>query len=380
MSVKTSRFDNIDILRGVVMVLMCIDHTIHYTLFSASDPMLLEETSGWIYLFRILSHTNAPAFIFCAGLSIGISGAKRSNKGEMSRFLLLRGALLCLLECTLVSWGWSFNPLYNVIYLQVIWAIGLSMILMAGVIYLRRWMILTISIAILSLHNLFQGVAFPQDSIMHYLWSFLLQRNMLTVCGDFSLYVLYPVLTTFAIMAFGYWMSTSYTNKESADRRRILWYVTAIMVVIFLSTRLLGYGDPKPLEWDNFALSLINVTKYPFSLNFTTLYLSFTTAFLAITEGRSFSKENFLGVIGRSPMIFYILHVYIIHAIVLGYILVLGYPLDLTTTQGGIPANFGIPLWWIAWVVPLTVAVLIGVCRKFYALKRGGKYRWTRYI
>lgn len=119
MNVKTSRFDNIDILRGVVMILMCIDHTIHYTFSSASDPMVLEETSGWIYFFRILSHTIAPAFILTAGISVGISGAMRT-KGEMALFLLSRGLLLCLLECTLVSWGWSFNPLYNVIYLQVI--------------------------------------------------------------------------------------------------------------------------------------------------------------------------------------------------------------------------------------------------------------------
>lgn len=162
--------------------------------------------------------------------------------------------------------------------------------------------------------------------------------------------------------------------------QRVLWRTTAIMIVIFLVTRLLGYGDSKPLDWDNFVLSLINVTKYPFSLNFTTLYLSLTTAFLAITEGRNFSKENFLAALGRAPMIFYLLHVYVIHTIVLIYILLLGYPLDLFTTQGGIPANFGIPLWWIVWIVPLTVVMLLGICRKFYTLKRSRKYRWTRYI
>lgn len=378
------RFQNIDILRGIVMIIMCIDHARDYTGLFPMDPMTLEDTPFWLYILRILAHLCAPTFILLAGISAAIVGCKK-DKNKLSSFLLTRGFILCLLEVTLVNWGWSFNPLYSTIYLQVIWAIGISMIALAALIRLRKFLIFSICSSIIVFHNLFDGVAFSEGTVMHYIWSFLIQKNLLPIGDYFMVRTTYPILPVVAIMGLGYLVGGWYVNLDSDKRRRNLWISSILTLSIFVITRLIfKYGDPYDVDCigdiSNYIMSAINLTKYPMSFNFIMLYISVTMAILAATEGRSYKNVNFLIILGKTPMFFYIAHLYVLHLVIISYLLINGYRIDLVSYLGGVPTGVGFPAWWLLWVVPFTIVVLILPCRYYYKLKQSKKYKWTNYI
>lgn len=374
------RFDNIDILRGVVMIIMCIDHARDYTGIFPADPMLLEQTPLWLYLLRILAHFCAPTFILLSGISLGISG-ERTSKQALSHYLLTRGAVLVFLELTLVNWGWSFNPLYGVVYLQIIWAIGISMMIMAAAIHLRRKAILALSLLILFGHNLFGEVSFGEGTPQHYLWSFFMQKNMLPVFEGLTVRTTYPVLPVLAVMMFGYCLSNFYTRLDSLARRKKLLLLGGGMFVLFLILRLVvGYGDSAQVEWEHWGKSTFNLTKYPLSLNFVLCYLSLPLLYLSLSDMHQYSHSNIFISLGRCPMFFYIFHLYLLHIIILLYLLYDGYVLDFTASLGGVPAEVGFPAWWLLWVIPLVVGLLILPCRAYYKLRKSGRYKWMRYI
>ncbi len=374
------RFDNIDLLRGLVMFLMCIDHAIHTTGISLKDPMIISETPTWLFVLRIFSHLCAPTFILLAGISIGISGAKKDKK-ELSWFLFTRGFVLCILELTIVNWGWSFNPFFGIYFLQVIWAIGIGMMAMAILIHLNRWNIFGVSVTILALHNLVDDVRFEENSVVHYVWSFLLQMNRLPIVEDLMVRTTYPVLPVIAVMALGYWMSTWFTQVQSSKRKRKLLTMSLVMFILFIFTRLIiGYGDSKPYESEYFIKSIFNLTKYPLSLNFVLLYLSISIAILAITENKHFKDSNVLMALGKAPMLFYILHLYVLHTIVLICVAYSGYAIDMYASFGGVPAGFALPAWSLFLTVPFTILILLPSCKSYYKLKQTRKYKWTSYI
>ncbi len=375
------RLENIDVLRGIVMVLMCFDHARDYTGIMPSDPMDLATTPYWVYVLRILAHFCAPAFIFLSGLSILLS-SENKDKSDVSKKLLIRGAILCLLEVTLVNFGWSFNLFYGVIFLQIIWAIGISMIFMAGMIHLPRWAIFTVGAGIIALHNIFGGVHFGDCAPLHYGWSFILQKNMLPIGSDFAVRTTYPVLPVFAIMAIGYcagkWFSADY---DAQKRKSNLFISSGVMLALFFVFRaFVGYGDPHPIDKDNFWMSLFNVTKYPISFNFAMMTLPFTTLFLALTDGRKFSLKNPFLTLGRVPMFFYITHLYVLHLIILTYLFFSPHTINFSDSFGGVPLGAGFPAWWLIWVIPFTVAVLLFPCREYHKLKQSRRFRWTQYI
>ena len=362
------------------MVLMCIDHARDYTGLFPTDPMSLAETPFWLYLLRILSHLCAPTFIFLAGISMGISG-ERKSKRELSVYLITRGAVLCLLELTLVNWGWSFNPLYGTLYLQVIWAIGVSMIAMGALIHLGRRALFLFALTVLFTHNLFSSVRFETNTLAHYLWSFLLQKNLLPLGDALQVRTTYPILPVLSVMCLGYWVSAWYTTQDSKSRSRKLLIMAISMIGMLLLCRLvLNYGDTQAIEWGQFARSFANLTKYPLSLDFVLLYLSFPILFLALSDQCHFGKSNPLMMIGQVPMFFYILHLYVLHCIILLYLIYKGFSLDFNTSLGAVPANVGFPAWWLWWVVPLTVLLLLLPCKYYSRIKQSKKYPFTKYI
>lgn len=150
----------------------CIDHARDYTHYHPTDPMVLEDTSFAVYILRILAHFCALIFILLAGISARLSGSRKSPN-QLSVFLLTRGLVLCLLEITLVNWAWSFNPAYKMIYLQVIWAIGIAMIAMSFLVYMKDKYILLLAVIIIAGHNLFDHVTFHDNTCEHYAWSLM---------------------------------------------------------------------------------------------------------------------------------------------------------------------------------------------------------------
>lgn len=378
------RLRNIDLLRGIVMVIMCIDHARDYTLFHPADPMDLSNTSLIVYVLRILAHFCAPTFILLAGISARLSG-KRRTRQELSSFLLTRGAILCLLEFTLVNWAWSFNPFYKVTYLQVIWAIGISMIVLSQLVRLREIYIFMIAIILISCHNLLDGLQFAEGTPLFYIWSFLEQKNMLAITSHWSVRTTYPLIPVIGVMALGYVAGKLYTEYTPEKRSRYLKMAGFTCFGLFILFRIIiGYGDPHAVEWNNspeyVLLSIFNVTKYPLSFNFLMMTLTGSFLFLGFTDGKSYSEKNMFVNLGQVPMFFYILHIYVLHLIALIILVCDGIKPDLINNLGGMPLDWGFPLWYLIWIVPTTVLILLPLCRKYHQLKISKKYKWTNYI
>lgn len=379
------RLRNIDILRGIVMVLMCIDHARDYTIYHPADPMVLESTPFIVYIFRFFAHFCAPAFILLAGISAKLSGRKKTKK-ELSKYLLTRGLILCLLELTLVNWAWSFNPTYKMIYLQVIWAIGISMIALSALIYLKDRYIFMISTLVIVGHNLFDKVSFHEGTFMYYIWSFLLQKNVLPVTEFLSVRTTYPFLPVIAVMGLGYVIARFYTEK-SRDYRKKIFLISGIslLVIFFLLRLVVGYGDPFGWQiYDNHfftVMSVFNVTKYPFSLQFLLMTFGVCFIYLSLTDGKmQSSKVSLFESIGSTPMFFYILHIYVLHTLALIAMVFDGVSLNFNRYLGGIPYNLGVPMWYMWLMVAVTVVGLYVLCKKYLKLKQSKKYKWTSYI
>lgn len=376
------RLTNIDMLRGIVMILMCVDHARDYTIYHPDDPMVLAETPFSVWLLRVLAHFCAPTFIFLAGISAWMSGQRRT-KSEMSAFLLTRGAILCLLEVTLVNWGWSFNPGFHIVYLQVIWAIGIAMICMAALVHLSRPVLAAGCAAVLLFHNLFSGISFSENSVMFYIWSFLFQKNLLPLWDGFMVRTTYPVVPVIALMGLGYCAGMWYTHLDHTTRKRYLRNTALAMLAAFAIFRaVLGYGDPYPVEGNGntmtWLMSVMNTTKYPLSLDFVLLYLSVPMLVLSLTDGKE--VHGVTVALGRVPMFFYILHLYVLHSIILVWLAFHGEVIDFSSNLGGVSPETGYPMWFLWFVIPFTVAVLYLPCRWYHGLKKSKKYRITDFI
>lgn len=382
MSTPSVRLTNIDMLRGIVMILMCIDHARDYTLFHPSDPMILSATPFSVWLLRVLAHFCAPTFIFLAGISIWMAG-RRKEKADLSSFLFVRGAILCLLEITFVNWAWSFNPCFHTIYLQIIWAMGISMMAMGALIHLPRHLLAGGCMAVLLLHNLFDSVRFEENSFMFYLWSLLIQKNLLPLGEHLMARTTYPVLPVIALMGLGYAVGKWYTHLDAATRKKNLRYTAFAMLGLFVLFRLvIGYGDSSPVETGKGALtyfmSSLNTTKYPLSLDFILLYLSIPVLILSVTDGKEI--KGITVTLGRVPMFFYILHIYLLHAIILLWLVGQGEEINLSRNLGGVAATTGYPMEFLWLVIPFTVAVLYIPCKWYYGIRKKKRYAITKYL
>jgi uncharacterized membrane protein len=265
------RVQSIDVLRGAVIVLMILDHArtfLHESEY-AYNPLDPAHTTWLIYVTRWITHLCAPTFVFLAGVSIWIRKARGANRSALSGFLVKRGAWLVFLELTVISFGLSFQIPYT-LDLQVIWAIGISMIVLAALSGLPRWAVLTLGVAIVAGHNTLD--AFRPD-MGHWpgdLWGLVYEPGALTYEGDVWGVKLYPVLPWVGVMALGYGLGPLLLDSSVEGDRRLLALGSA-MVLTFLLLRATGlYGDPHP--WSSqpeiapSVMTFFNVTKYPPSL------------------------------------------------------------------------------------------------------------------
>lgn len=309
------RIESIDLLRGVVMVIMVLDHVRDYfhadvTVF---DPNDLAHTNTLLFFTRWITHFCAPVFVFLAGTSAFLSGQRKTKK-ELSLFLLKRGLWLVLVEVTIINFGWSFNIRQPFTGLQVIWALGISMICLAGLIFLQKRIILLLGMFIVAGHNLLDGVHYDRV-----IWSVLHEPKVYRLDETHLIRITYPVLPWIGIMALGYCFGSLYAkNTEATKRRKILWQLGLSAIILFLVVRFMNlYGDPVPRSqqkspWFTF-LSFLNTTKYPPSLLYTLMTLGPSFLFLALTEKTTGKLAKPVIRIGRVPMFFYILHIYFIH-------------------------------------------------------------------
>ena len=310
-----SRVNSIDLLRGLVMIIMALDHTRDYfhgdSMFF--NPTDLEKTNVVLFFTRWITHFCAPVFVFLAGTGAFLSG-QRKTKNELSYFLLTRGLWMIFIEIFITGFGWGFNIQFPFTGLQVLWALGVSMIVLAGLIHLPFKAILAIGILIVLGHNVLDR--FHSES---FLWSALHETRIFRLNENHNFRIAYPVLPWIGIMALGYCFGTLYKKGVPHSlRKKWLLILGSSAILLFIILRLTNlYGDPSPWSQqgsETFTiLSFLNTTKYPPSLLFTVMTLGPAMIFLAFTE--NVSRRLTMPVIhfGRVPMFFYIAHIYLIH-------------------------------------------------------------------
>jgi uncharacterized membrane protein len=357
---EKQRFYNIDILRGLVMVLMVIDHTQEYQAGPGrglvTDPMNLAITPGLVYFWRILAHFCAPTFALLMGMSAYLS---RASQGRM----FWRGVMLLGLEATVMNWAWTFNPLWHRYFFQVIAALGCGLIALAGVSRLGLRVVGILGVVLVFGHNLLDGIGFAAGTWQHYVWSILHVKNVLPLWGGFEFRTTYPILPVvglaFCGYALGMWM----------EEKRRLWKLGVLVSGLFIVLRATGiYGDPH--AWDGSLASFFNVTKYPLSLQF--MLMTLGPALLLLDWLRD-KRQGWLEQLGRTPMFFYVAHLVLLHAAALMVGVLLGGKIDLATRFGGVPDVVHFPVWATAgWALAATT-LLWPVCRAYEQWRQRGR-------
>lgn len=377
----TGRLLSIDALRGLVILFMLLDHVRETFLLhrQVSDPMDIASTEPALFFSRTLAHLCAPVFVLLTGLSAWFYGEKYAGKADVSAFLFKRGLFLVALEFTLVNFAWTFQLPPSVIYLQVIWAIGLSMIALALLVWLPRALLLTLSLAIIAGHNLLDTLHFPVESALHVPWAILHDRGWIEISDTLRLRTSYPLLPWIGVIGLGYALGPWFARgMDAAVRQRRLLIAGVAGLLGFMVLRLInGYGEEPWAISDSLVqtlMSFFNITKYPPSLLFIALTVSVgLLLLLAFERVQSRRWIVWLTVFGSAPMFFYLLHLYVLKVLYLIGVALFG------LNQGN---YFGFSTVTAVWLAAVILAVvLFPAVRWFSVLKaRRRDISWLKYL
>jgi uncharacterized membrane protein len=308
---EQGRIASIDVLRGLVVALMALDHTRDFFGTDGFNPRDVAESA--LFLTRWMTHLCAPTFIFLAGMSAFLYGRGRSV-GETSRFLLVRGLWLIVIEFTIVRFGWTFElDFFRENTAGVIFVIGASMVALAGLIWLPRWAIAALALVMIAGHNLSDGIRAEQLGQGGGLWHVLHQPGLVRLGGYVKLFVLYPLVPWIGVMAAGYALGPV-MQREPDARQRLLFGLGAAVTLGFVLLRASNlYGDPAPwigqATWLSTALSFLNCEKYPPSLLYLMMTLGPALMLLAAFEHARGGWARVLATFGQVPFFFYVVHI-----------------------------------------------------------------------
>ncbi len=366
------------------MVLMALDHTRDFFGNSGGNPRDVAEPA--LFLTRWITHYCAPTFIFLAGLSAFLYGARGRSTGEVSRYLATRGLLLVVLEFTLIRMGWTLAPFGVSFVGGVIWAIGMSMIALAVLIHLPRAALIAVALAMIAGHNLLDGVRAEMLGDLGWLWTVLHQPGLLQLGGGATLYVLYPLVPWIGVMAAGYAFGPLF-QRDARSRSRILTALGGGLLLGFVLLRASNlYGDPAPWQAQESTLatvlSFINCEKYPPSLLYLMMTLGPSLLLLAAFENVHGRLAGWITVFGRVPLFYYVTHLYLIHLLA-GVMVLIVYRDDLSWLSNSPPqkpADYGLSLPGVYATWLGVVTLLYPACRWFAALKQRRREWWWSYL
>jgi uncharacterized membrane protein len=379
------------------MVIMALDHTREFFSNYGGNPTAAATAPGIIFFTRWITHLCAPAFVFLAGTSIYLQSL-RKPRPQLSSFLVARGLWLMVLELVVVSSMLTFHPSVHLLFLQVIWVTGLSMILMAALIYLPLWAVAFFGAALVLVHNAFDWVSpTAMSPVAATIWRLLHVPGVLVPPASGNLWLnLYPLIPWPGIMALGF-VFGSFLQSPSFQRRRAMLSLALGSVVVFALLRWTNlYGDP--LHWkhqvsaERTFMSFLDVQKYPPSLLFTLVTLGISLCFMAAFEtwqsrDRLKPLRSILSVYGRVPFFYYVLHFTTIHLAALLTTAALGLDwrwwLKLPPAGGifaGQPPGYGfsLPVVYLVWLAIVTFCYF--PCRWFAGLKQRNKSPWLSYL
>lgn len=379
-----SRIEAIDVLRGLVMVIMALDHTREYVHLGSqgidvTDPA---QASPILYATRWITHLCAPTFVMLSGLSIYLRRASGAAPAALGGFLVSRGLWLILLEATVISLAFTFHP--GFVFLQVIWVIGASMILLAALIRLPAAAVLALGCAIIVGHNLLDGI--DPKTLGGFAPVFAALHGSFTPFrwGPVQGVLVYSLLAWAGVMFFGYGLGPVF-RMERGRRDSILIALGLSMVAAFVALRFYNhYGDPVPRTVQPTAaralMSFMRVSKYPPSLDYVLVTLGPMLALLPLLDRWKGKAMGVLRTYGRVPFFYYVLHLYLIHAIAVAIGLAQGYPASAFTDPVNLPKGFGLSLAaaYAIWIG--VVAALYPICRWFEGVRQRRHDWWLSYL
>jgi uncharacterized membrane protein len=369
------RIASIDVARGLVMLLMTVDHAreTFYLQHQVGDPMDVASTSPALFFTRLAAHFCAPLFVFLTGLSAWLYAHPAAGARDPTGFLVKRGLLLIALEIVVINFAWTGTFAPAILYLQVMWAIGLAMLALALLHRLPLAFLALLGLAIVGGHNALAGVTFEAGSLQALAWTILEQRGFLTD-GALRVKISYPVLAWSGVILLGYACGPLFARGSPPARRR--WLITAgtlCLASLAVLRTVNGYGEPVPwapqADLLHGVMAALNFTKYPPSLDFLLLTLGGGMLALVALEERDNAFTRIAGVYGGAPLFYYILHLYLL--LVAGKIAA---------------AAIGVARWdvadvWQVWLIAaLVAAALYWPVRRFGQYKRTSGKAWVKYL
>ncbi len=379
---EKSRISSVDIARGIIMVIMALDHTRDYfhndaLLFNPTD---LTKTNVYLFFTRFITHFCAPTFVLLSGVSISISRERKTTK-QLSVYLLTRGLWLIVLDWTLMRFLMIFNLYYDMTILTVLWVIGLAMVCMSALVFLAdRWLLILALIVVFVIGPL--NLAIPG----------LTTLAVIPLSTSSNLIIAYPLAAWLAVMMIGYVLGSLYKKDfDPVKRQRILLIAGSVSIVSFIILRWINiYGDPNPWSPQSTSmftfLSFLNVTKNPLSMLFTMMALGVTFILLALLDNVKSALLKPFHVFGRVPLFYFLLHFLVIHtgAIIL-FMIKTGKSFSeldfhFSKSFGGITSEggFSLPGVYVAWII--LIFILYPICKWYDQYKTTHKQGWLSYL
>jgi uncharacterized membrane protein len=381
---RPARLPSLDTLRGLVMSLMVLDHARDFFFGLTPRPTDLATTTVPLFLTRWITHFCAPVFVFLAGTSARLY-ARRHGAAAASRFLLVRGLGLVALELTVVRLGWIPDLGYHFTVVQVIWALGWSMVALAGLGRLPAPALAAVGAVVVAGHDLLDGVRASALGPAAPLWIVLHQPGFLEPVPGHRFFVSYSLIPWVGVMALGHVFGGLY-GRPADERRRLMNRIGLAAAAAFVVLRLANrYGDPTPWAPQPrgpifTVLSFINCEKYPPSLLFLLMTLGPALCLLARLEGGPAPRAlRPLATFGRVPLLFYVAHLFLLRY-ASGPLAYARWGASAFLPPPGHAGSPGFPLWtaYLAWA--LALLVLAPLCRRLAWLKQHRPAAWLSYL
>ena len=392
-SLKKNRIESIDLLRGIIMIIMALDHSRDYFHSAAlvDDPLNLATTSPFLFFTRWITHFCAPIFLFLSGTSAWLQSGRKTKK-ELSQFLITRGLWLVLVDLTIITLGTTGDIYFSVFIIQTLWAIGISMAILGLMIWLPFYVILITGLVIVLGHNTLDFAEADHQGAFPFWWNLLHRQGELNLWSGHSLFIFYPFLSWSGLMMLGYCFGKIFTTYETVQRNKILIRTGLGLLAFFAVLRFTNaYGDP--LHWSGQRnalytfLSFMNVQKYPPSLLYMCATIGPALIFLGLVNKTGGRLAKIFIVYGRVPMFYYIIHFYVLCSINIVLYLSRGH-----TVAEGLKGAPGMPWKFVApgegYSLAVAYAIWISVVIALYPLcKWYDKYKsshpekkWLSYL
>jgi len=392
-NLNAKRIESIDLLRGLVMIIMALDHTRDFFHKGAltGNPLDPATTTPILYFTRWITHFCAPCFVFLSGLSAWLQ-TKRKTKNELSRFLISRGLWLVFVDLIVMSFAFTVDIHFGSFILETLWAIGISMVILGLMIRLPFWVILTTGLIIVFGHNLIDIAEKNHVGNFPWWWLLIHRQSAVSLWPGHILFVFYPFLPWTGLMLLGYCCGRLFTDTDWQTRKKILLWTGAGSILFFISLRATNtYGDLS--HWSQQKngfrtfLSFMNVQKYPPSLLFLCATIGPALIFLAYVKNTGSRLVKIISVYGRVPFFYFIVHFYILHCFEIILYLTRGHSLaEGAKGVPGLPFKFAIPgegysltIVYLIWVA--VVLLMYPLCKwyDYYKLKHKEKW-WLSYL